>query len=52
MADDIKTLPQRSGTIMTKSSTFSESAVPDTDPGTVRSPKILLSFASTPVPDG
>ncbi|KAL1867273.1 hypothetical protein Daus18300_006392 [Diaporthe australafricana] len=34
MADDIKTLPQRSGTVMTKSSTFSESAVPETDPGT------------------
>ncbi|KAK7716151.1 hypothetical protein SLS64_003303 [Diaporthe eres] len=34
MADDIKTLPQRTGTVMTKSSTFSESAVPETDPGT------------------
>lgn len=34
MAEPINTLPVRSGTVMTRSSTFSETAIPDSDPST------------------
>ncbi|KUI53147.1 Cytoskeletal signaling protein slm1 [Cytospora mali] len=34
MAEPTTTMPVRSGTVMTKSSTFSETAIPDSDPST------------------